>query len=418
MPVRHCLALSLAGLLFGCALAAGANWPRFRGPNGTGVASDKDVPVQWTAQDVLWKAPLPGGGHSSPIVWGNRVFVEAATASERMLACLDADKGKVVWTKKVPGKRGKTHTRSSLASSTPCTDGERVYAIFWDGSALALHAYDFAGREVWHKDLGRFKSQHGPGLSPVVHDGKVFVNNDQDGSAVLLAFDARTGKEAWQGRRPAYRACYSTPFLYEPPGGDPQLIVTSTTRLSGYDPKTGDEIWHFTWSHPGMPLRTVGSAIAADGLLIVAAGDGSGDRGMIAVKLGGKGDVSRTNLVWEKNKARATPYVPTNLARNGHLYTINDDGWAVCYETKTGKEAWRAKLPGPVSGSPILVDGKVFAVTERGEVAVYDAKPTGFKLLARNSFGELSYSTPAVADGKLYIRGSKHLFCIGRKGKP
>src|SRR5262245_53664789 len=261
MPVRHRLGLSLAGLLLGCALAAGANWPRFRGPNGTGVADDKDVPVQWAAQDVLWKAPLAGGGPSSPIVWGNRVFVQAATPSQRMLVCLDADKGKVVWTKKVAGKRGKTHPRSSLASSTPCTDGERVYTVFWDGSGLALVAYDFAGKLVWEKDLGPFKSQHGPGLSPVVYDGKVFVNNDQDGSAVLLAFDAKTGKPACQAKPPAYRACYSTPFLYEPPGADPQLIVTSTTRLSGYDPKTGDEIWKFTWSHPGMPLRTVASAI-------------------------------------------------------------------------------------------------------------------------------------------------------------
>ena len=190
-----------------------------------------------------------------------------------------------------------------------------------------------------------------------------------------------------------------------------ELVVTSTTRITRYNPSSGKELWNFTWTHPIKPLRTVGSSITADGLVFAAAGDGDGSRGMIAVKLDGKGDVSKTNLVWDKDGS--TPYVPSALARDGYLYTIHDEGIAFCWETKTGKETWRARLGELVSSSPVLIDGKVYAVGEKGNVYVYQATPVGYKQLAKNSLGELVYSTPAVANGRLYIRGAKHLFCIG-----
>jgi outer membrane protein assembly factor BamB len=403
---------ALAGVLC-VVLLTGADWPRFRGPNGTGISSDRDIPVKWTAKNTLWKSALPGSGHSSPIVVKGKVFLEAAMKTERLLVCIDAKSGKKVWAKSVPGQVGVTHPRSSLASATPCSDGERIYGVFWDGKHVWLHAYDFAGKHLWKTDLGEFTSQHGPGFSPIVYDGKVIVNNDQDGSAVLQAFHAKDGKPAWEVKRPAFRACYSTPFIHEQGASGPELIVTSTAGISGYNPADGTEVWKYTWSFTGMALRTVGSSVVADGLVIAAAGDGSGARGMIAVKLGGKGDVTRTNLVWVKD--RATPYVPSVLAYQGHLYTIHDKfGVATCYETKTGKVVWEHRLDLPIMSSPVLVDGKVYAAGEKGDVVVFAATPAGCKVLARNRLGELVYSTPAVVNGRMYIRGAKHLFCIGK----
>jgi outer membrane protein assembly factor BamB len=418
-PREPRLALLVCGLL-ACAAAGAADWPRFRGPNGTGVAADKDVPVRWADRDVLWKAALPGAGHSSPIVSNGRVFVQSATGKERVLVCLDAVTGKQLWSRAAPGGRARIHPRNSHASSTPAADGERVYAAFWNGRGVGLSAYDFTGKLVWENDLGGFRSQHGAGFSPVVYDGKVILNYDQDGSAVLLAFDAKSGKKAWEVKRAAYRACYSTPFLLraanaaaEPAG---QLIVASTAGITAYNPRGGEELWSYTWSFPGMPLRTVGSPVAVDGLIVAAAGDGSGDRAMIAVRTGGKGDVTKTHLAWSKDTG--TPYVPTLLASGGHLYGVLDKGFAVCYSAKTGAELWRKRLAETdVSSSPVLIDGKVYAATDKGEVFVYEASPDGYKGLARNSLGEPVASTPAVANGRLYVRGRDHLFCIGKSGK-
>ncbi len=357
---RWVLALGFLGVL--AIRSGGADWPRFRGPNGTGVAADADVPVRWTAADgILWKAPVPGVGHSSPIIGAGRVFLQSASADgkSRWLICLDAGTGKLLWQKEAPGQRAATHTKNTLASSTPALDSQRVYAAFWDGRNIALAAYDFKGELAWSRDLGGFKSQHGAGFSPVVVDDKVILSNDQDGSAVLLAFDAATGKTAWQAERKAYRACYSTPFVLEKSGGEKELIVVSTAAVTGYDPATGTENWHCDWPAARMPLRTVSSPVLADGLIVATAGDGKGDRLAIGVKPGGKGDVTATNLAWEDR--RTLPYVPSPLALGGHVYSVNDAGFAACHVARTGEMVWQERLGVPVTASPLLVNGKVYA---------------------------------------------------------
>lgn len=398
------------------ALAA-ADWPRFRGPNGTGTSDDKDVPVKWADANVLFKAKLPGGGHSSPIVVGERVLLLSATRTERLVVCLDARTGKEKWVKKVPGQVGKTHAKSSLASSTPCSDGKQVYCVFWDGTNLGLYAYDLDGQLKWETDLGTFKSQHGPGLSPMLYqDGKVslvIVNNDQDGSAKLQAFGTADGKLKWEKPRKAFRACYSTPFLHKPDKGEAQLIVASTAGLTGYEPATGKELWTYTWQFPVKPLRTVASAVTAGGVVFVCGGDGDGSRAMVAVKLGGSGDLTRTATVWSLESN--TPYVPTILTHGEYLYTVNDDGIAICRSAKTGEAKWRQRLTqSAVSASPVLIDGKVYVISEKGEAVVFEATPEGYKGLAKNSVGEAVMSSPAVANGRLYVRGSGHLVCIGK----
>jgi outer membrane protein assembly factor BamB len=412
-PGLCCLALVGLAVLAGPGRAD--NWPRFRGPNGTGMSADKDVPVKWDLKDnVLWKVPVPGVGNGSPVIWGDRLFLQASTADggERSLSCLDARNGKTLWKQTIPAKKAHAHKFNSLASSTPAIDGERVYVLFWDGGEIGLYAYTLDGKPVWKKSLGGFTSQHGPGHSPIVYNGLVILPNDQDGSSVLVALNAKTGTPVWEVKRKPFRACYSTPFILDKPDGTAELIVTSTAGLTGYDPGTGKENWSYTWSFPGMALRTVASSVASGGVVYAASGDGSGERNFIAVKLGGQGDVTGTNLLWQTRKK--FPYVPCMLAQGNHLYTINDEGIAGCYLGLTGEEVGSRRLASAVTASPILIDGKIFVIGEDGECYVLEAGPE-LKLLARSSLKEPVSATPAVADGKLYIRGRQNLFCIGKR---
>jgi outer membrane protein assembly factor BamB len=417
-PVRFGLKLVL---ILGCAAtfavpATAGNWPRFRGPNGTGVADDPNVPVQWTDQNILWKTALPGIGKSSPIVWDDRLFIESAPADgkQRLLLCVDVPTGKIRWTRSVPGSLVRTHKFNTLASPTPATDGKRVYALFWDGKDIALHAFDLDGNPVWRTGLGAFTSQHGAGHSPILCDGKVILANDQDGSAAVVALDAETGKVAWQVKRQAFRTCYSTPFLLDNAADGPELIVASTAGITGYDPKTGTENWHWHWAFTGMALRTVASPIAGAGLLFANSGDGSGLRHTVAIRAGSKGEDTKNNLAWEQK--HDVPYVPCFLTRGDYLYSVTDEGIAWCRAARTGAKVWNERLGGDVSASPLLIDGKVYAFGEDGDVYVFAAEPT-YQLLAKNSIGESIAATPAVADGRLFVRGKDHLFCIGKPTK-
>lgn len=395
--------------------ASAANWERFRGPNGTGVADDKNIPAEWNAtKNIVWKAPIPGVGHSSPIIWGDKIFLETATPDfkERMLLCLSTKDGKAIWTKSISGEKTKIHAKSSPASGTPATDGERVYTPFWDGSKVYLHAYDFKGNKVWDRDLGSFSSQHGHGTSPAVFNGKVYYNHDQDGAAKILCFDAKTGKDVWSKERKAFRCSYSTPFVHETANG-PEIIVGSTAGMTGYNPDTGAENWVWNWDFGGQAaLRVVGSPIVSNGLALISSGDGSGARAMAAVPIGGKGDLSKNPIAW--SNAKAFPYVPTMLTHGEHIYYVNDGGVAACHDVKTGKEIWKERLGGGVCSSPVLVDGKIYAPSEDGNVYVFAAAPT-YKLLAKNPSGNVLRASPAVADGKLYVRTDTHLLCIGNK---
>ncbi len=413
MPRTAPLALAAVVLAAGLLAAADANWSRFRGPNGTGVSTDKDVPLQWTDKEVLWKTPLPGVGHGSPIVWGDRLFLQSAAedGSRRMLVCVSTTDGKVLWTAEAPGAKAVTHKKNTLASSTPCTDGERVYCLFWDGADVSIHAFDFSGKPLWSRDLGAYKSQHGAGASPIVYEGKVFLNNDQDGKASLVALDAKTGALAWEAKRDPERACYSTPFLRDKTDEGSELVVASTGGVTGYNPKTGKINWNWKWDFTGMRLRTVGSPIFSDGLVFAISGDGSGARNMVAVKAGGTGELKADAVAWRKD--RDTPYVPGWVANGDYIYGVHDKGTGLCFEAKTGKVVWSERVCGDVTASPVLINGYVYVIDESGDVSVFPASPT-FKQPLTSKVGEPVMATPAVADGKLFIRGKSNLYCIGK----
>jgi outer membrane protein assembly factor BamB len=391
--------------------AGASNWTRFRGPNGTGIADDKDIPVAWDfSKHLLWKVALPGLGNSSPVIWNDRLFVQTSSkdGSERSLLCINVKNGATVWQAKTAAAKATIHAKNSYASSSPAVDRERVYAVFWDGDHLLIKAYTHSGDKVWSKDLGKYASQHGAGASPVVFEDKVIYFNDQDDKAELLCFNAKTGTIVWHVDRPAFRACYSSPVFRDLPNGQKELIVASTKGITGYDPHKGTQHWNWEWKfYTKMDLRTTGSPIYAHGMLFACSGDGGGPRHMVAVDLG-----ETPKLAWENRKD--FPYVPTPVAVGDHLYFVNDKGFAGCYEAKTGKQMWFTRLMGDCTASPIVIDGKVYAIDEDGEAFVFEANPTKLNVLAKNSLGETDRATPAVADNRLFIRGQQHLFCIGK----
>ena len=407
MSIRRIgLGLFALGLCIGS--GQGADWTRFRGPNGTGIADDKNIPAKWSADNILFKTEIPGKGHSSPIVSKGKIFLQSAStdSKERYLLCLDAVSGKILWTKTVPGHVAKKHAKSSFASCTPAADGERIYAIFWDGSDILLTAYDYDGELKWKQPLGSFTSQHGPGMSPMLVGDMVVVNKDQDGEAELLTFDAKTGKPGWSKKRDFERACYSTPFLLEKADAGPELIVVSTAGITAYDPKDGNEIWNYVWKFDKMRLRTVGCAIAHQGMIFAISGDGGGDRNMIAVKADGKGDVTATNLVWQKKKG--TAYVPSLLAKDGLIFWVADkENVAVCRRRQNGPELWDERLGSDsVSSSPVMIDGKIYVINEKGTVFVFAAskefegagqeRPEGRSIREPGGRGSASFCTFAA----------------------
>jgi outer membrane protein assembly factor BamB len=409
---RICLLSSLTLALTLALSANAADWPRFRGPNGTGIAEGPMPDID--PAKPLWKVKIPGKGAGSPIVVDGKIYLQTASADgkTRTLFCVTTD-GNVEWTKDVAGETAKTHAKNSLASGTPACDGKQIYCQWWDGSGVSLYAYDLKGKEVWHASLGGYVSQHGPGFSPMVHDGLVFVNVDDDQHAELVAFDAKTGEKKWFAVRKRERACYSTPFVLQRPGKAAELVLGTTHAITSYEPKTGKVNWEYPIAWPkegGMPLRVIGHPVYAAGLLVVYCGDGSGSRYMAAIDPEGK----KPTKVWELKKD--TPYVPCVLVKGDHLFWIADKGLATCADAKTGKALWAERVftNSDVTASPVMVDGKMLMISEKGEIAVVKASKE-FEEPAKVSLGERVFSTPAVVDGKVFIRGETTLFCFGKK---
>ncbi len=406
-------------------------WARFQGPNGTGISNEKNVPVEFdvkSGNNLLWKIPSPGLGNSAPIIWGKDLFVHAAKAdgTERYLACYDTATGKEKWKKTISAKKAHIHTKNSWASATPATDGESIFVPVWDGLRVHMTAFDMKGNERWKKDLGVFISQHGPGASPVIHKDKVFLLHDMDKEdpktkekvekpATMYAFDKKTGNIVWEQPRSPYRACYGAPFIRENAGTGAELVVTSTMAITGYDVETGKKNWEYTEKFINkkgdFPLRTISATLNAGEMIISGSGDGGGDRQAVALAFAGSGEAPKK--VWENRKE--FPYVPCLLQKGDHVFFVNDAGFAGCYEIKSGKQVWFERQAGAAfTASPVMIDGKIYAASEQGEVYVFDAN-LKFNLVARNHVGEMIRGSFAVSDGKLFIRSDRSLFCVGQK---
>lgn len=424
------LRLPAIGLIFAMLISGvrADNWERFRGPNGTGVSNDKNIPIKFSAKEnVRWKVSV-SAGNGSPVVWGDRLFLHGSNeaATERYLACYDIADGKELWKKTIKGTPVKFRYDSSHASSTPTTDGEAVYVSFWNGKDIIIAAYDFKGKELWTRNLGEFVSQHGAGASPIIYKDLLIYSLDMDAyrdankktgpvsnPSILYAFDKKTGKTVWETPREAVRACYSAPFILDR-GAGPELIVTSTTAITSYEPLTGKSNWYWTWSFAKGPLRTIAATVYTNDTLLAMSGDGSGERLMAAVALKGKGKDTQPEQTWSNSKQ--FPYVTCPLIKGEHVYFVNDLGVAGCFVSKTGKETWFERIPdAKFYASPLMINDNVYAASEQGIVYVFAAEPNGYRLVSQNAIGELIRATPAVANGTLYVRTKSHLYAIGSK---
>jgi outer membrane protein assembly factor BamB len=381
------------------------------------VSEAKSIPVQWTEADYNWKTELPGKGNSSPVLWGNKIFLLSANPNDatRYVICIDSESGKVLWNREYPSTVHHLHTRNTYASSTPAADEDRVYVAWSTPAETTLKAFDHDGREVWSKNLGTWVSQHGFGTSPIVYRDKVIVfvsqqalelnPGEQPGKSYMMAFDRKSGKELWRTESVSTRVCYTAPCIYQPEGGAPELICYSQgDGMFSLDPETGNRNWSVAEL---FDKRTVNSPVVAGGLIFGSCGSGGGGNYIVGVQPGADAhEVFRLD--------RQAPYVPTPVAYGDLLFLFGDKGFATCLEAKTGKVHWQERLNTAFSGSPVRVGDKLYCIDESGTVIVLAASKE-FKELARNPLGEPSRSTPAVAGGRMFLRTDSHLISIGGK---
>jgi len=403
----------------GPTLSAPQDWPRFRGPNGAGVGV-ANLPAKWTEKDYNWRATLPGVGHSSPVVWGDRVFVTCGEneTAKRIVLCLKTSDGRVAWRRDFDSKREQRNPDNSYASSTPAVDADHVYVAWTAPEETTLLALTHDGKEVWRRGLGPFVSTHGSGTSPILVGDLVVLGDSQEvpervkmdvpPKSSIVALDAKTGEIRWRTDQRTTRVFYSTPIVCQLDGEPPQLIFTSTSHgFTSLDPSTGK----INWEVPDtMPERCVGSPLFASGLIFASCGTGGAGRHVVAVRPGSKKAGTPPQIAYTVQKP--VPYVPTPVAKDGLVYLWGDDGLVTCIRAATGEQVWQQRVGSNFYGSPVIVGDRLYCTSRQGDVFVLAAgeKP---ELLARNPLGEPSHATPAVANGVLYLRTLSHLISIG-----
>ncbi|MDH4241922.1 MAG: PQQ-binding-like beta-propeller repeat protein [Phycisphaerae bacterium] len=419
------------------------NWPGWRG-DGSGISNEKDLPLEWSEQEnVKWKTSIPGTGHSSPIVWKNHVFVTTAVAGDESvesfkggiymggnrdkpddseytyrLICLDADGGSIRWSKDVLQQKPKTrrHTKNTYASETPVTDGKYIFASF--GSA-GLYCVDFEGEVVWKRDLGTLRVQRGwgTGSSPVLFKNTIIVNCDSDDDSYITAFEKTTGEPVWRTERDE-GASWSTPYLFEAKGRT--IVVTNAgKRMRGYDAETGKLLWECA----GGSMITVPSPVSTKDMVFLSSGHSISflPQPIIAIRPEASGDITPTGgktqsqgVAWLHSKGG--PYVASPIAVDNYLYVPLDRGTLTAYEAQTGKIIHEEQKLGDrntITASPAFGDGRLYIQTEDGECYVLKMGPT-LEILAVNKLDEVFCASPAISEGKIFLRGRKHLYCIGK----
>jgi len=430
------------------AAAATGSWPSFRGLHASGVADGQRLPDTWdgtSRKNILWRTNVPGLAHSSPIVWGDTVFVTTAISSRKdatfkpglygdgdasedrsvhkwVIYALDKRTGRIRWERvaREGAPRNKRHIKSTYASATPVTDGRVVIA--WFGSE-GVHAFDVSGTPLWSVDIGRVDMgaydiptyEWGPASSPIIWNGLVILQCDTQADSFILALDVETGETVWKTSRSEIPS-WGTPTVALTPNG-PELVTNASNFIRGYDARDGRELWRLA----GSSKITAPTPIFADGLIVVASGRAP-ERPLFAVRPGSHGDLTLARdatssgaIAW--SRAGRGSYMPTPLAYNGLLYVLANNGVFDAYDLKSGKEIYRQRLPLVGSGfsaSPVAADGKIYLSNEDGDMLVVRAGPT-FELVATNSIGELLMTTPALSDGVMYVRGASSVFAIGAK---
>jgi len=420
---RYWTASVMAIVLCASSVGRSQNWPQFRGPGSLGVSGEKGLPIRWSSSDnVSWKTPLPGPGHSSPIVWGDRIFLTAfqPTITSRLLSyisssrdgkllalCLDRKDGKILWERSVPANAiEQVHSTNSPATPTPVTDGRYVYFYF---GSYGLLCYDFSGNKVWEHPLGPFPNEWGSASSPVLYQNMLLLNCDTDGEDFLLALDKNTGKQLWKTSRNGATRAWPTPFVWET-GERNEIVVSGSRHVRSYDPVDGKLIW----TVDGLTQWVTPTPAAAHGLLFVSA-NGPGGAIIMAIRPGGRGNITGSHVVWRHD--RAAPYSTSPVVLGDYLYAVKEGGILICLSAKTGELVYQKRLPatGSYYASPIASEGKIYTLSERGETCVVE-EGSEFKVLATNEVGERCMASPAVSRGQIFIRSDSTLFCIGAPG--
>lgn len=396
------------GIIFIFAVQAHAeNWSQFRGPEGRGHVEEIGVPVRWSESDIRWRVELGGIGQSSPVIWGNRIFLTSAEnrGKIRRVICLDKSDGRLLWEREISCENPEqVHEMNSWATPTCATDGERVFAFF--GSA-GLHSFDMEGKPLWSKNLGTFPGPWGVAASPVILDDLVVQNTDAEGESYLVAFDKETGEERWRTRRPDnQRGGWNTPTLIELDGRR-ELLVNGEKGIHAYDPVSGKEQWFCR----GFNGRGTPTPEWAHGLVIVVNGQ-AGD--VYAVKPGGSGDVTDSRMAWHSPR-RGGRDLPSPMVIGNFLFITSMSGIASMYEARSGKLLWTERLEGNFSASPLEANGLIYIHNEDG--LTYVIKPDhSLNVVAKNALGDRSGEIFRAAitpdDGRLYIRSSSALYCL------
>ncbi len=419
-------------------LNAKSNWPGWRGPSGQGVSSEKNLPAEWTpTKNIKWKTPIAGRGHSSPIVWGNKIFlttavegavVPGAKAVKHMngdkeflhpdsigadrkhqfkVMAIDSNSGKILWEQTAfeGTPYDNRHRKSSYAASTPVTDGKHVYAFF---GAEGLYAYDMKGKLAWKADVGKLGTVGmGTGTSPILYEDLVILQCDEEDGAAsfIVALDKKTGKQVWKTPRKV-QVSWATPLLVKT-SKRAELISSGTEAVIAYDPASGKELWR----HKGVESNAIPSPVANNEMVYISAGFPA--KVAMAITLGGSGDLADA-VAWKY--AKGTAYVPSPILYGDYLYLTTDRGILTCLDAKTGElkyEGGRVPIPATFTASPVAFEGKILLTSEDGETFIVKAGPK-HEILGTNSIGEPVYASPAIADGNIFIRGEKNLYAIGK----
>jgi outer membrane protein assembly factor BamB len=400
------------------------DWPAFRGPDRSGVSADKDLPTKWSDTDNLaWKVKLPGPGGSSPVILGDRVFLTCYTGYgadrndpgeskdlKRHLLCIDRKKGEIRWDREVAAKLPEPQYKGFLAlhgyaSSTPATDGQRVYVFF---GKSGLFAFSLEGKQLWRADVGTGTHGWGSATSPLLYKGLVIVNASVE-SGSLLAFNRESGKPVW--KCPGTGGSWNSPVLVDVKGGGQELVVRAPRSILGIDPATGNKLWHYDGFRDGYVCPTV---VARDGIVYSLGGRFEGLT--VAVRAGGRGDVTQSHKVWSRQIGRP---VPSPALAGDYLFWVSDNGIANCVKASNGEKVYaeRLKNAGTLYASITIADGKVYAVSRQKGTFVLPARPK-FEVLAHNTFASdtsVANGSPAVSQGQVFLRSEQYLYCVQKK---
>ena len=420
--------------------SSAGEWPQWRGPAGQGISTEKNLPTTWTAtRNVKWKTPIAGRGHSSPIVWGKKIFLTTALDGEAVpgrtpgvthkmadgsdfvhpdavgadlkhtfkVICLDRETGKILWERVAyeGPVHDSRHKKASFASSTPATDGKYVFAFF---GSEGLYAYDMNGKLMWKQDLGKLGTASvGYGVSPIIYGNLVIMQCDESGfNSFIAAFDKKSGKEVWRAKRKV-DVTWSTPVLVKA-GGRTELVASAAEAIISYDPQTGKELWR----HKGLESNAVNTPVVSNDMVVITSGYPL--KIALALRGGGSGDVTGSKqLIWSYNKG--TAYVPSPILYGDYLYLMAGNGSLTCLDAKTGKVIYEGgRVPKAIgfTASPVAYEDKVLITSEEGETFVVKAGPK-HEIIGTNSVDEPVFASPAIADGKIFIRGVNNLFAIG-----